>query len=315
MNTILFIALIILLIIIIYCYYYFKTPEIDCHIEQLNLTNNKEKMEKCYEIYSSQLTINKNNCFVFTGVIPEEYKYWTVGIYKLDGTPIRSICMGDYPAFYPNSTFAVLISSNKCVIKETKKRMEQLHYKKYKYRRILFNKLNIDEDEIIIHCKCYVDNPQIPISRFILYDYQYKNINYIHDKYICEKIKYNSINDIKVNIEHFKNHKEIQVFNDVPLNFMPSECLNNISELIKLDNNELTIITYEQRISHSQICIYSEDENKIIDIYYTCYNINTSHVTKIKNIKGNIRIIENMFFDLETKQKPINVNSMKIFMK
>jgi len=190
---------IIILIIIIGIYVILLKNEVKYLINELPLETSREC--KYGIINSSYLQCKANQTVVFIGEIPQDYIYWSIGVYRKNGTPYTSINMGKYQTVHPGSNIAIICSINSCAISETKKFLECNHYKKYPCRRLYFGTVNVsnylncndsddsddfddnpeDRNSFYIRFECYFRNGKEHVPKFFLYEYSFENIYYNSD--------------------------------------------------------------------------------------------------------------------------------------
>ena len=332
-NGYLFIIFIVIAIVIIGLYFYFieiKTKN-ECII---NLPLYKNKENKISSLKSNFFNVNKNESVVFVGQIPQDYDYWTINIYDIDKNAIDFISMGNYQTIYPGSTLAIICSSNKYSILETKKYMEKIHYEKYPNRRLYFETFNLDyKQKYYIQFECFLHTIDEIVSNFKLYKYIFDNIYYekcYNKKIVNSKKKYDNKYEYSICIpKKFLNYKKYNVLIDADIKNKPKECLINLSEKINIVDNEVIIIAFDHFMSksviHSHILFIDADTEEIIDIYYTGIISNiinskfqTTHSFKFSSkIIKNIYVIEKLFFAIDTEDKPLSeiIIPMKIFTK
>jgi len=304
-----FFIFIILIFIFIIWFNNYKNTE--CfEINQFDLT------KESYKSFNSQnIEIKPTESLVMVGEIPQDYHYWTVGIFDENGIAQNSINMSNYQTTFPGSTIAIVCSTNIYAIDETCKLIKEKHYKKYPNRKIFFEKVYLSTNIIKLKFDYYLRLDSEKSLPFSLFQYKFKNIPFLNYKlndcksnFIIEK----SINTniIKTINKQFNNYKSINIKNNIISKYKPVECIINCSEKIKCEN-EIVVIAFDHFMNrtaiHSHIIFIDADTNEIYKINYTgiiSSKINNqecqiTHTIKFKpKCKDiNIYVIEKIFFD------------------
>ena len=335
-NYYLIIFILVIILIVILCYY--RLQKIDYKVsEEKSIKLLSEKELNIGRIESEPVHCKFGNSIILYGLIPQDYLYWTFGLFNTKNECFVSINMGKYQTVHPGSSIALILVKNKMIYRYSKRLLEKEHYKKFPNRRLYFEPILITDDKISLYCECYFKNGKEIFPCFSFTKYSFENVaflklqpNIIKDPTFRMTEKMHSKITESILNKTFSNFEKIEIFKNVSIERQFIECTVNSSNVLR-NIREIIIISVDHFMSrssiHSHIIFVNEDDGKIFDVYYTgviSRKINhdssqTVHLIE-KTIPENIKsfkIIEKIFYDPDNGSCPHSetVIPMIVFIK